>query len=142
MCSTYPQNNSYTWNDGTTGSSIQAVAGTNYQVTAANECGTYSDSLRVGSKICDINAPNIIVLSSTNGNNKFYLDYDGVKEFHISIVNRWGNKITEYTDPSDAWDGTNMNGDFVTEGIYFYKIDATFDNNEKVTKQGFIQVYN
>ena len=77
----------------------------------------------------------------TRINNKFYLEYDGVKEFQITIVNRWGNKITAYSDPADAWDGKNMNGEVVSEGIYFYHLDATFDNNEKVTKQGFIQVY-
>jgi subtilisin-like proprotein convertase family protein len=140
-CVTFPQNDVYSWNDGTSGPTIQALAGTNYMVTASNECGTSSDSLRVASKVCDVNAPNIIVLSSQNGNNKFYLEYDGVKEFQITIVNRWGNKITEYSDPADAWDGKNMNGEVVSEGIYFYRLDATFDNNEKVTKQGFIQVY-
>ncbi len=139
-CGQYPQNNHYVWSDGTTGPIIHAVAGNEYVVTASNECNSDSDTLTVGIKVCDVNAPNIIVLSSTSGNNKFTLDFDGVKEFKITIVNRWGNLINEFSDPGDAWDGKNLHGEVVTEGIYFYNFEALMENNQTIKKQGFIQV--
>lgn len=139
-CGNFPQNNLYTWNDGTVGHDILVTAGNDYTVTASNECNSHSVTVHVGEKICEIHAPNIIVLSSNAGNNKFYLDYEGVREFKISIVNRWGNLITEYTDPGAAWDGKNLNGEVVSEGIYFYRFEAIMENNEEVKQQGFIQV--
>lgn len=136
----YPQNDMYVWSDGTIGHDITAGPGV-YTVTASNECNSHSSTMTIGGKVCYINAPNIIVLSSTVGNNKFYLDYDGVETFEISIVNRWGNLITEYSDPGAAWDGRNLNGEIVSEGTYFYKFTAKLQSGEEVEQQGFIQVF-
>ncbi|WP_343633719.1 proprotein convertase P-domain-containing protein [Fluviicola sp.] len=139
-CGVYPQNDTYVWSDGTVGHDITVGPGV-YTVTASNECNSHSSTMTIGGKVCYITAPNIIVLSSTVGNNKFYLDYDGVDKFEISIVNRWGNLITEYSDPGAAWDGRNMNGEVVSEGVYFYKFKARLLTGEEVEQQGFVQVF-
>lgn len=139
-CGVYPQNDSYVWSDGTVGHDITVTQGV-YVVTATNECNSHSDTMVVDGKVCYITAPNIIVLSSMSGNNKFFLSYDGVAEFHISIVNRWGNLITEYNDPGAAWDGRNMNGEVVSEGTYFYKFNAKLQTGEEIEQQGFVQVF-
>lgn len=139
-CGIYPQNDSYVWSNGTVGHDITVTPGV-YIVTASNECNSHSDTMTVDGKVCYITAPNIIVLSSTSGNNKFFLSYDGVEEFHISIVNRWGNLITEYNDPGAAWDGRNMNGEVVSEGTYFYKFNAKLQTGEEIEQQGFVQVF-
>lgn len=139
-CGVYPQNDSYVWSDGTVGHDITVTQGV-YIVTASNECNSHSDTMTVDGKVCYITAPNIIVLSSISGNNKFFLSYDGVAEFHISIVNRWGNLITEYNDPGAAWDGRNMNGEVVSEGTYFYKFNAKLQTGEEIEQQGFVQVF-
>ncbi len=139
-CGVYPQNDSYVWSNGTVGHDVSVTQGT-YTVTASNECNSHSSTMTIGGKVCYITAPNIIVLSSTSGNNKFFLSYDGVAEFHISIVNRWGNLITEYSDPGAAWDGRNMNGEVVSEGTYFYKFNAKLQTGEEIEQQGFVQVF-
>ena len=84
--------------------------------------------------------PNIISLSSTVGNELFFVDYEGIATFNCVILNRWGNKIYEYTDPSGTWDGRTQNGTLVEEGTYFYMIKATFEGGEEVEKQGFVQL--
>lgn len=137
---TYPQNDTYQWDNGTSGPSITAGPGV-YTVTAMNECNTHSSTMTIAGKVCYINAPNIIVLSSTSGNNKFYLTYDGVDEFHMTIVNRWGNLIAEIDDPANAWDGKDQNGDIIAEGTYFYNFTARMATGEEVKKQGFVQVF-
>lgn len=139
-CGVYPQNDSYVWSDGTVGHDITVTQGV-YTVTATNECNSHSSTMTIGGKVCYITAPNIIVLSSTSGNNKFFLSYDGVAEFHISIVNRWGNLVTEYSDPGAAWDGKNLNGEVVSEGTYFYKFNAKLQTGEEIEQQGFVQVF-
>ncbi|MNJ90940.1 hypothetical protein D3C87_85800 [compost metagenome] len=137
---TYPQNDTYVWNEGTVGPTITAGPGV-YTVTVSNECNTHSSTMTISGKVCYINAPNIIVLSSTSGNNKFYLTYDGVDEFHMTIVNRWGNLIAEFDDPAAAWDGKDKGGNIMEEGTYFYNFTAKMATGEEVKKQGFVQVF-
>jgi flagellar hook assembly protein FlgD len=64
-----------------------------------------------------------------------------VKSFECTIVNRWGNVIKKYNNPSLPWDGKTEDGKFVEEGVYFYIIKAVLDSGEEVERQGFVQVY-
>jgi hypothetical protein len=91
--------------------------------------------------VCDIQVPNIINLSSLNGNNLFFVQHEGVRDFECSILNRWGNKIYEYFDPQGSWDGRTEGGNLVEDGTYFYIIKAVLDSGDELVKQGFIQVY-
>jgi subtilisin-like proprotein convertase family protein len=130
----------FVWNTGATGPSITVDTPGDYIVSASNICHTHVDTATIGVKVCDIDAPNIIVLSSLAGNNAFFIQYEGVSQFECSILNRWGNTIYNYSDPSGKWDGRTNGGDLVAEGTYFYIIKATFEGGEEVTKQGFVQV--
>lgn len=131
---------SYQWSTGATTPTIEVSTPGEYIVIGTNECYTISDTATIDTKICEINAPNVISLSSQVGNNVFFVDYEGVKEFKCSILNRWGNVIYEYTNPAGGWDGKSSNGNVVDEGTYFYIIKATFENNEEITKHGFVQL--
>jgi hypothetical protein len=136
-----PANETYLWSTGETGPSITINQPGNYWVTTSNVCHHHTDTATIGIKTCDILAPNIIVMSSTNGNNAFFVDYQGVKKFECTILNRWGNVIFEYTNPADKWDGSDQSGKQVEEGTYFYIIKAVMESDEELTKQGFVQVY-
>lgn len=50
-------------------------------------------------------------------------EYQSLTEFHAYIFNRWGQKLYEWTDPSQGWDGTH-NGTPVKEGVYFVLVRA------------------
>ncbi|MFZ9613381.1 MAG: nidogen-like domain-containing protein [Crocinitomicaceae bacterium] len=112
----------------------------NYIYTLSNECYTVSDTATIGLKPCDIIAPNIISLSSTVGNNVFFVQYSGLESFRCTILNRWGNVIYEYDNPAGGWDGKTSGGDLVSEGTYFYRIDAKFEGAEPIVKHGFVEV--
>ena len=45
-------------------------------------------------------------------------EYQSLIEFHAYIFNRWGQKLYEWTDPAEGWDGTYKGKD-VKEGVYF-----------------------
>lgn len=139
-----PRATSFVWNTGETGTSININLSqpAEYIVTASNQCHSHTDTATIGVKECDIFAPNVIVLSSSDGNNKFFVNSQGVTEFNCVIVNRWGNPIYEYSDPAGSWDGKNSAGVTVDEGVYFYRIIATMESGVELTKQGFVQVYN
>lgn len=135
-----PQNDVYTWSDGTVGISTNASLDGDYIVVASNECGVASDTATIVSMPCTINVPNIIVLSSTAGNNALYIEYAGVKTFDLAIVNRWGNVVFTTTNPQILWDGT-QNGTVLDEGVYSYILNVTLMNNQELTNQGFIHLF-
>lgn len=135
-----PYEVSYAWNTGATGISIPVNQTGIYWVTVSNQCHSYTDSAFVEFYLCDIEAPNIISLSSQAGNNLWFVEADGIGDFECVIVNRWGNLIYEYNDVNGHWDGRDMSGKIVTEGVYFYIIKAKILGGEELTKQGFIQV--
>jgi CHU_C Type IX secretion signal domain len=128
------------WQDGNTDDPRVISAVGNYIYTISNECYTYSDTATIGFKPCDIIAPNVIVLSSQNGNAAFYVQYSGITEFECTIVNRWGNTIYSYTDPAGSWNGQTSNGDKVEEGTYFYIIKAMYEGGIPIEKHGFVEV--
>lgn len=135
-----PQNDLYSWSNGTNGISTFASLDGDYIVVASNECGIATDTATIVTMPCTINVPNIIVLSSTAGNNALYIDYAGVQSFELSIINRWGNVIFTTTNPQIVWDGT-QNGVVLDEGVYSYLLDVTLMNNQELTNQGFIHLF-
>lgn len=50
-------------------------------------------------------------------------NYQSIVEFHAIIVNRNGQKLFEWDDPSTGWDGT-YNGRPVKEGVYYCYVRA------------------
>ena len=50
-------------------------------------------------------------------------DYQSLVEFHAYIFNRWGQKLYEWTDPADGWDGT-YHGKDVKDGVYLVLVKA------------------
>ncbi len=45
----------------------------------------------------------------------------GVKSYEFRIYNRWGEKLAEYFEESQGWDGT-YGGKSAPEGVYVYQI--------------------
>ena len=134
-----PSVTNYAWNIGLNTPNITVTEPGVYVVEVNNVCHFGSDTIVVQHKVCDIAAPNVISLSSFSGNQTWHVTGDGVRDFYCVIVNRWGNFIYEYNDVNGFWDGTS-NGTKVTEGTYFYKINAVMENGEELNKHGFIQV--
>jgi len=131
----------YQWNTGETTPSITTTKGEYHTVTISNDCYTIIDSSFVHRYSCDINAPNVLSLSSNTGNNLWaMLDTEGIQEFSCIITNRWGNVIYELNDIHASWNGTDKKGNKVNEGVYFYLIDAKAIGGVKIEKSGFITV--
>ncbi len=49
--------------------------------------------------------------------------YQSIVEFHAYIFNRWGQKLYEWTDPAEGWDG-KYKGKDVKQGVYFVLVKA------------------
>jgi gliding motility-associated-like protein len=58
-----------------------------------------------------------------------------IDEIDIKIFNQWGNKVFETNDPAINWDGTNLRGDDLAEGVYYYTCkvyEKTTDGNLRI----------
>lgn len=64
-----------------------------------------------------------------------------IKTFHITILNRWGKKVYEFSGNPREWEGwngkINGKGSDATEGVYFYIIDATGWDNRRYRDEGY-----
>jgi len=95
--------------------------------TRLDQEGNVLDSVTIVVSIAEskLEFPNAF---SPNGDgiNDIYKAKDGwrsIVEFRAIILNRWGQKLYEWTDPDGGWDG-KFNGTDVKDGVYFVQVIA------------------
>ncbi len=121
----------------------------NFTVTVTDVCGKSitSEIIKVYNQ-CPLIVPNVITANGDQINDfleiKNWEDYDIVS---IIIINRWGELIYENNDYKNDWNGTDMSGNEVDNGVYFYtvtpkSIKFEYDDQEetKFTAHGFVHV--
>ena len=81
-----------------------------------------------------ISIPNVFTPNGDGRNDFFYIPNSGMKEYHFQVFGRWGNLIFETTAPEIAWDGYNTYGKPVSEGTYFYVLEAIGEKGEYTEK--------
>ena len=112
----YEENTDYTF----------TKAGKMYVTLYANLGNEERDSSKICVTISEskLVMPNAFSPNGDNHNDKYQAkEYQSLVEFHAYIFNRWGQKLYEWSDPSDGWDGTH-NGKPVKEGVYFVVVKA------------------
>lgn len=94
-----------------------------YSVTAFDNNGNESVS---SNEVCVTNCPiyELPNVFTPNGDNQNDLlqprSLCFVESVDLKIFNRWGQLVFETTNPGLDWDGTNLNGDPLPSGTYFY----------------------
>lgn len=94
-------------------------------VKYTNEYWSENKGISINITTSKLEMPNAF---SPNGDqiNDIYKAKDGwtsIVEFKATIINRWGQKLFEWTDPNDGWDGT-YNGRPVKQGVYYVIVKA------------------
>ena len=95
--------------------------------------------------LCD---PTVFVpvnIFSPNGDGKndvfsFVYKSIAIKEFYCVVVDRWGVTIAEFNSLTEGWNGKDKQGNYVPDGVYFYKYVGKEDTGAPVEGQGTIQV--
>lgn len=78
-----------------------------------------SDPISVTISESKLTFPNAFSPNDDGFNDKYKAkEFQSLIEFHAYIFNRWGQKLFEWTDPANGWDGT-YHGKPVKEGVYF-----------------------
>ena len=107
---------------------------------ADGSCEAYGETYTVNIGESELYCPNVFTPDTPDGNNDVWkVSYKSIVEFHCWIFNMWGNKIIEFTDPSQGWDGT-YGGKLVKPGVYYYVIQAKGSDGKKYKLSGDINI--
>ncbi|TVR83110.1 MAG: gliding motility-associated C-terminal domain-containing protein [Saprospirales bacterium] len=92
------------------------------------------------------NLPNAFTPNGDGHNDLFvpFEPYLFVERVEFEVYNRWGQKVFETTNPEINWDGTNFNGQDLSEGTYHYRAKVFFRTTDTIESSrvltGFIQL--
>jgi len=95
------------------------------KLIAVNQYGcvdTAIENINIGYEAM-IYVPDVFTPDGNGINDSFRAVGFNLKNIHMMIFNRWGEKLFESYHVYDAWDGT-FKGQVVMEGVYIYLIDA------------------
>lgn len=70
-----------------------------------------------------VNVPNVFTPNGDGINDVFRVQVLSATSFHAVIINRWGRKVHEWSDPGGGWDG-KINGTDASPGTYYYIVTA------------------
>ncbi len=87
--------------------------------------------------------PNAFTPNGDGSNELFYgVGYvEGMKNFEMSIWDRWGSLLFKSNDPNEAWNSRiNNTGSIVQNGVYVYKISFSTPRDKLVNLKGFVTV--
>jgi len=115
---------SYYWNTGETAETIVIDSMGSYNVELISYQGCKStDTVQILWSGTPFYLPNAFTPNGDGLNDSFRAipRYDYVNRYHMSIYNRWGQRIYETTDINKGWDGT-YKGSPCTLGAYVYHI--------------------
>ncbi len=119
-----PEGSTYLWNTGETSSSI---------VVKPDETTTYSviingftgESVEAFATVyvmeCAVQIPNAFSPNGDGLNDYFRVRGNGLEDFRMQIISRWGQLIYEGSDPGEGWDG-KVSGSPGPIGVYIYKV--------------------
>ena len=122
---------SWLWDFGDGTSSTEEHPGHQYK-----EAGEYMVTLRVVNELgCvsevvhgpyvilppDLFIPNVFTPNGDGIEDEWEVKYTGSQPYSVDVMDRWGVKVYESTNPYSHWDGTT-NGSQAQEGVYFYII--------------------
>lgn len=120
---------SYTWHDGSTGTTFHVTGEGWYHVSVTNICGSDTDSMYVALEDCSLKlyVPNAFTPDHDGINDVFKAYGLYIPEFTMAVYTRWGEMIFYTKDIEQGWDGTYKDQP-AQEGVYAWKIiylDAT-----------------
>lgn len=70
----------------------------------------------------EILIPNVFTPNGDGNFDFFKIDYTGDESFYLVIYDRWGVTCFETYNKEQGWDGKDLNGQIMPEGVYFYSV--------------------
>lgn len=142
--------NSYSWSPATNLSCINCAnpiatpeTTTTYCVWGTNGISDCNDTACVTiivSGYCgNIFIPNAFSPNNDGQNDNYLIKANCVKNFLLTIYNRWGEKVFETTNEKEAWNGTYKDEKMNTE-VFVYHLIIELTDNTTLVKKGNISL--
>ncbi len=125
----------------TSGSAFLWTTGETSKQISVNSLGIFSVTISHPDSVCKMTEtfeilpakcpefiivlPNVFTPNGDGFNNNFTpIISAGFDPFNIKIYNRWGTLIYDSNDPFFKWNGNNKKGEPLSDGTYFYIVEA------------------
>jgi gliding motility-associated-like protein len=117
----YPgQFTTYTWQDGSAQNHFTVTQPGLYSVIVSNSCGSGSDEILIKEGICDSYFPSAFTPNNDGKNDLFkILGAQNLKDYHLAVYNRYGQKVFETNDYRKGWTG-DVKGQLQNSGVYVW----------------------
>ena len=86
----------------------------------------------------DFEIPNVFTPNADGINDLFLIRSNNVQSFSGLIFDRWGNKVHNWTNINEGWNGRTPSGKQLTAGTFFYLLNVTFIDGNSITPAGTI----
>lgn len=128
---------------GATNATYGAVVEGMYMVAVQNQCNAVNASAEVETDPCVLVVPNVFTPNSDGVNDVF--EVTGIEIYidpNLEVYNRWGQLVYKSEQYDNTWDGRDMNGNELSDGTYYYLLNATrpFTLEEKKF-QGTVNIF-
>ncbi|MCO6499964.1 MAG: gliding motility-associated C-terminal domain-containing protein [Vicingus serpentipes] len=142
----------YSWNSGSTDSTlIHLIMGT-YTVTVSDmsPCPSiYTITINDPKIDCDsIFIPNVFTPNNDGSNDVFTIEVMGIKELSATIYNRWGQVVANefktkgilenIVSKLEVWNGRTSSGAEVPAGTYYFIVEYTTSSGDIKKNSGFL----
>lgn len=83
---------------------------------------------------------NVFTPNGDGVNDEFYFNLKYVKNLSVTIFDRWGSVVYEEESAKPKWNGKDLKGNDLSDGVYFYLFTATGYIGDPVTGSGFLHL--
>ncbi len=88
----------------------------------SNACPVHWKAGPVVIRLPELFIPNVFSPNGDGIGDYFRIEYVGNEHYHLQIIDRWGVTQFDTHNPQQPWDGRDLNGSAVSEGVYFYVV--------------------
>lgn len=81
--------------------------------------------------------PNVFTPNGDGFNDDYEIRCSGMSHFFLQIYDRWGVLMFECFSPTVRWDGKTLSGELVSEGTYYYILNANSETTD-YSQHGFL----
>lgn len=99
-----------------------------------NGCEMTATKLIEVKKIVGVNMPSAFSPNEDGFNDTYYIGHNNLTTFNIKVFNRWGQMVFESDSPDFEWNGTDLSGVPVNEGVYVFVVQATDFDGQDITE--------
>jgi gliding motility-associated-like protein len=126
----------FQWNSGQTSNVINDLNPGDYTLTITDDTGADTTIVvSVREIVCEVNPALVFTPNGDGYNDTWQIDnIQYYPENLILVYNRWGQKIFEHQGLYEPWDGKDLLGVPVSDGVYYYVIYQDKNNKKSIVK--------